>query len=112
MRITRSKELEEIIDDALQSIAAVKGSKLRDQIAFMMQAGQVMRMIAIACGKLQEEEPEFVSALHRQSAEVFANAATLLSSAWGLTDEDDEEALRWVKTLDDHVERAMAEANK
>lgn len=107
-----SEQLQKLIDDHLDNIQAVKGAKFRDLLASMMESTQAMRMISTASNMLQETEPKFSEVLFKASAEAMASSAALLADAYGLSDDDKEEMMNWVKILDGHYETALKEANK
>ena len=112
MKFSHSKELQTKIDEALDTIEAIKGEEFRDYVSWLLQCSQAMRLVGIAAHELADKNEEFANHLFRMTGEAFAAGSGQLSNALKFSDEMDDEAINWLKTLDGHINKALKEANE
>lgn len=105
------KELQQKVDDAMDSVQAIQGENFRDLLAFVMGCSQAMRLLSVAAS--HHEDDEILGAAAHQAASMFSKASAMLADAYKLDDEDKlDELMKWVETLDGHVYQALREASK
>lgn len=112
MKVIHNKELQERIDDCLNSVQAIQGDNFRDLLAFVLQSSQLMRLTSIVVDTLKEHEEKMAGALADETSKALARGATLLAEAYEMTDEQMQELMKWVETIDGHVTNSFKEANK
>jgi len=104
------KQLQERVDESMDTIENVKGENFRNLLAFVMGASQLMRLMSQIHIKYQDDE--LIDAVAQQTAHVLAKGSSLIADAHNMGDQDLEELMKWVDTLDGHVVNAIKEANK
>lgn len=104
------KQLQERVDESMDTIENVKGENFRNLLAFVMGASQLMRLMSQL--HVKYEDDEMVGAVAQQAAHVLAKGSSLIADAHNMSDDDVAELMKWVETLDGHVANALKEANK
>lgn len=104
------KQLQERVDESMDTIENVKGENFRNLLAFVMGASQLMRLMSQI--HVKYEDDELIQAVAKQTAHVLAKGSSMIADAHKMNDEDLEELMKWVETLDTHVVNAIKEANK
>lgn len=104
------KQLQERVDESMDTVEAVKGEDFRNLLAFVMGCSQVMRLMSQISQR--NEDDDLVHAAAQQIAHVLAKGSSMIADAYKFNDEQIEELMKWVETLDGHVANAIKEANK
>ena len=104
------KELQQKVDDAMDSVQAIQGENFRDLLAFVMGCSQTMRLLSVAASHYEDDK--VLGAAANQAASMFARGSSLIADAYKIGDDKLEELMKWVETLDGHVYTALKEANK
>ena len=104
------KELQQKVDDAMDSVQAIQGDNFRDLLAFVMGCSQTMRLLSVA--RSRHEDDELMIAATDQAAVMFSKGSALIANAYKLEEDKLEELMKWVETLDGHVYHALREAHK
>lgn len=104
------KELQQKVDDAMDSVQAIQGAEFRDLLAYVMGCSQTMRLLAVAASHYEDDK--VLGAAASQAAAMFAKGSALLADAYKIEDQKLDELMKWVETLDGHVYQALKEASK
>ena len=104
------KELQERVDESLDSVEAIQGAAFRNLLAHVMACSQVMRLLSALNSKYEDDD--LVETAAKQCAHVLAKSSSMLADAYDINEEKCEELMKWVETLDGHVHQAIKEANK
>ena len=103
------KQLQERVDDSMDTVEAVKGEDFRNLLAFVMGCSQLMRLMSQV--RVKHGEDEMIDATAQQMAHVLAKGSSMIADAYKFNDEQIAELMKWVETLDGHVANALKEAN-
>ena len=104
------KQLQERVDDSMDTVEAVQGAAFRNLLAHVMACSQVMRLLAAVTDKYEDDD--LVETASKQVAHVLAKSSSMLADAYDINEDKCEELMKWVETLDQHVVNAIKEANK
>lgn len=104
------KDLQQKIDESMESIEAIQGVGFRNLLAHVMACSQAMRMMSALHQQYSDDEHVEITA--KSIASVLAKGSSMLAEAYQLDDEKCEELMKWVETFDNHIIEAVKEANK
>jgi hypothetical protein len=104
------KELQEKVDDSMDSVEAIQGAGFRNLLAHVMACSQAMRMLSAIHQKYADDEQ--LDATAKSIASVLAKGSSLLADAYDINEDRCEELMKWVETLDNHILDALKEADK
>lgn len=102
-------QLQQRVDDALDSVEAIQGPEFRNLLAHVMACSQVMRLMHAI---MDEYDADLVRRAGEQAAMVLSKGSSMLADAYNIDESKVQELMKWVETLDGHVVNAMKEANK
>lgn len=104
------EELQQKVDDAMDSVQAIQGENFRDLLAFVMGCSQTMRLLSVAASHYEDDQ--VLGAAAKQAASMFSKGSAMLADAYKIEDDKLDELMKWVETLDGHVYQALKEAMK
>jgi hypothetical protein len=104
------KNLQQKIDDSMESIEAIQGVGFRNLLAHVMACSQAMRMMSAIQQQYSDDANLEIAA--RSMASVLAKGSSMLADAYDLDEGKCEELMKWVETFDNHIIDAVKEANK
>lgn len=103
-------ELQQKVDEALDSVEAIQGEDFRNLLAFVMGSSQTMRLMSLLAHK--HEDDNVAEAAYKQVAGMLAKGSAMIADAYKIEDDKLQELMKWVETLDGHVHNALKEASK
>jgi hypothetical protein len=100
------KAADKKIDDSLKSIAAIKGERYRDVVAWLISGLHLQRMLKVICAEVDSEHIDKV--IGHQTSLVLAQATSMLCSDIGIKSETEcRELMNWADTLVEHLHEAL-----
>jgi predicted kinase len=102
------EQLQERVDESMDTVEAVKGEDFRNLLAFVMGCSQAMRLMAQVMKN--HEDDHLIEACGKQIAHVLAKGSSMIADAYKFDEEQVQELMKWVDTLDSHVANAIKEA--